>query len=400
MFLFTISQSAVAAQPEWYLGIGGGQSKLTPDFLDESIKTTETVADLKRIFAGFDFNDVGSIEAVVTELGTADLNNNDTVEYYSADVVGLYRLYDSQDWHPYRSFPNFNVYAKVGVGYLHLETDTEMEQESRAHVLAGIGAELRLFGGLSLRTDLEFVDNDAAAASLSLVKRFGGKSKTPERPLPISRPVMTPETSLPAPEVEEKPEFEEQVDTISKASEVSTDPEATVFPTEPPIPVIAPLPETIETEEKPAPSERAALLEPLFDADGDGVEDAFDRCKFSRTGYPVNDKGCPRLHGVIKSIKFDRYSAELSFEAAESLAGIASILKEYPDAKVQFRAHTAQERSEDQQMALTRDRLQNMGVLLRSMGVTFPQARFYSFGARVPAPFGLAQDRVEIREQP
>ena len=398
--LFTVSQTALAVQPGWYLGIGAGQSKLTPEFPDDSVRTTEKVADLTRVFVGYDFTDLAGVEIMLSNLGEAELNNGDTVEYVSADLTGRYRLYDSEDLHPHRKFPRFNIFAKLGVGYLGLDSDTTLEQGSRAHVMVGVGGELALSGGFSLRADLEFADQDALAASLSLVKRFGASNKPSNQPL-LSEPQLQ-ESAMGEQVI---PESEASASDLSAGSEtVAHESEAAPFAESGGGVVVgadrSDANEITEVVSTPESIAVAARQKPLLDADYDGVEDVVDQCKFSRVGYPVRDNGCPKLHGVIRSIQFARYSSELTFEAAESLAGIAEILKEYPDAKVQFRAHTARERSESEQMALTRERLWNMGILLRSLGVTYPQARFYSFGARVPAPFGLPHDRIEIREQP
>ncbi|MDO6459978.1 outer membrane beta-barrel protein [Granulosicoccaceae sp. 1_MG-2023] len=366
--------SLQAMTPGWYVGAGYGASRLDPTVPFDIYQREDGDGEMYRGFFGYDFNELSSLELNVSELGEASLSNGDTVTYRAADVAGLYRFYDYQDAHGPDS-ADLNLFARLGLGYLDLESDTTLDPESRIHMLAGVGAELRVLGPLGLRADLEFFDADAVAASLSLFMRFGRSLQTPHT-MPVSSvpasaaPVRTaePAPSVPEPAVQAKP--------------VSTPAPAPVLPAKPPQAAPAPT---------PAPVARVS------DADADGVPDDRDRCTASRPGYPVRADGCPLFKGVLSGLKFSGTRTALNADEEAVLRGLASLLKKYPAATVELRAFSSASPREQVARAITRARLKNIGVFLRKAGVPARQTRFLAFANRDQSS-GLNPERIEIRE--
>ena len=360
------SRGGFAFEEGWYLGAGYGASHLDPEIPFDIFEASENESELARVFAGYDFSRVGGVELVVSDLGQAELNNGDVVEYASADVVGLYRLYDHQERHHGRSIWDFNLFGKIGLGYLDLQSDTALESGSRIHMLVGVGGELNLFWGFALRTELEFIDSDALAAHVSLLKRFAFDK--PSRPLSPSAATSLPRAS------------ETGVPPATPPAASVPAPDSTLEPVRPPL--------------TPAPEPQ------ISDEDKDGVEDARDQCRGSRPGYPVRDNGCGLLNGILANIRFEQYSADLSEQTRRNLLGLANLLKKYPAARVQLIAHTAAERTEQEQITLTWERLRAIALYLRDQGVSGQQVKYLAYGARAAVPKGMPADRIEIKELP
>lgn len=352
--LGVLSQAAYAIQEGWYLGGGYGATHLDPKVPFDIFKVSENQSELSKVIVGYDVNQLGSIEFSVSDLGEALLTNEDTVAYSAANIAGLYRLYDSQN-SPY-SNQNWgvNLFAKVGMGYLKLDSETALESESRVNMLVGVGAEFSMIGGLSLRTEFEFIDTDALGASVSLFKRFRFDEKQPERILDNAKPV---------------PRLEEKTEPVSTLPPVVA------------VPVIA-----VPVIEQVNP-----------DLDADGVPDVVDQCLDSKAGYPIRANGCGMLNGVLSHLKFAQYSSELTAQTKGALRGLAKLLNRYPHAIVGMGAHTANEGSEASQAALTRDRIRSIGVYLHRLGVSSNRIKYLAYGAKVPFK-GRATDRIEIKE--
>ncbi len=364
--LAIVSQATLAIQEGWYLGGGYGATHLDPKVPFDIFTVSENQSELTRVIAGYDVDQLGSIEFSVTDLGEATLTNSDTVSYTAANVAGLYRLYDSQS-SPYSNQTwGVNLFGKLGLGYLKLDSETALESESHINMLVGAGAEFSMFGGLSLRTELEFVDTDAHATSISLLKRFRFDKKQPER-IFDSNESLSPDEEL----------------AVSRNSSLASIEQATLplpLPVVPKPVVVVPAPVEINT-----------------DVDNDGVTDSVDKCLDSKPGYPVRTNGCGMLNGVLSNLKFAKFSSELTDQTSRSLRGLANLLNKYPTAVVRMGSHTANEGSEASQRALTRDRILSIGQYLRQLGVSPRRVKYMAFGAKVPFK-GRATDRIDIKE--
>ncbi len=373
LLLLTLScKSVFALNIGWYLGAGYGVSRLDPKIPFNILSVSKAQSNLTKLVMGYDLNQITSVETAISDLGQAKLENNDVVDYASADVVGIFRLYDHRERNT-RSIWDFNLFAKLGLGYLKLESDTSLESGSRIHMLAGIGAEIELFSGFALRTDLEFIDSDAAAASISLVKRF----RYSQERTPIVRPT-TPTAEVPATLSQN---VTEQSDSASEVPVRAVDP-----PVEAPVKEITPIKKTGKAED--------------IDKDKDGVADHIDQCENSRSHYPVRADGCTLLDGVIRDLQFAKYSSELTAQGESILHGLAKIFKQYPLAKFQMSSHTANDRTDTEQIDLTRNRLRSIALYLRKLNVIEGQIKFMAFGATVKNFRVKQPDRIEIKELP
>lgn len=365
VFLSIISQPIFAIQEGWYLGAGYGASHLDPKVPFGIFQVSEHQSKLRRAIAGYDLDQFGSLEFTVTDLGEATLSNDDAVAYSTANIGGLYRIYDTQDSPNSNQNWGINLFAKLGLGYLQLDSETALESESRVNMMVGAGAEFSMIGGLSLRAELEFLDTDVLAGNISLLKRFRFPKKQPKRMLSKGRL-----------------ESSDEEQATSKMP-----PNPTV---EPAIPVSIPKRASITTE--------PTLVEGLkFDADADGVADKDDRCQNSKVGFPVRSNGCGILNGVLSDLKFAKYSSDLTESTKGSLRSLAKLLKKYPLAAVRLGAHTTDEGAEASQLTLTRDRIRAIGGFLARLGVPTSRIKFMAYGAKVPLN-GRTVDRIDIKE--
>lgn len=96
-------------------------------------------------------------------------------------------------------------------------------------------------------------------------------------------------------------------------------------------------PEVIEDTPPPPPVDDCAAK----DDDGDGVNNCNDKCPNSQAGQAVGPDGCPvPLTIDLRGVNFDFDKSELRPDAVQILNEALSILKKYPELKVEVAGHT------------------------------------------------------------
>jgi len=84
----------------------------------------------------------------------------------------------------------------------------------------------------------------------------------------------------------------------------------------------------------------AVSMTPIADADGDGIEDALDRCPGTPHGKAVDSQGCEVPVFIRLVLQYQDNSADLPAYSEERLAAIASLLLENPGMRLTVDAHT------------------------------------------------------------
>lgn len=140
------------------------------------------------------------------------------------------------------------------------------------------------------------------------------------------------------------------------------------------------------------------------DRDRDRVADADDVCPASAIGFPVRNNGCALLDGVLSGVRFADGGSDMLPGSTEQLDSLASLLKEYPKARVELHSHTDDSGTPRDQAILTRARLRTVGTHLVAQGVSANRLVLRSFGGARPiadnsTPAGRAENnRIEVLE--
>jgi len=130
---------------------------------------------------------------------------------------------------------------------------------------------------------------------------------------------------------------------------------------------------------------------PFADADGDGVADKDDDCP--NVAGPASNNGCPEvdasvlevLNGEAGRILFDTDKATIRTSSYETLARIASIVKEYPTASFEVEGHADSRASNAYNMDLSERRAQSVVDYLTSKeGVNASQLSIKAYGEEQP----------------
>ncbi len=436
---------------QWYAGIGGSGSLLLPRADDTTITRVNEQGSGGVVFVGRDFDNRSSGQFQLYSLGEMSFSDNSVASYIAAEASLLYRFYDTRDYQRNATF-GASFYGRFGLGYLDRDADIALRDNSGSSVYFGVGGgvETYISNTLSVRGEVIYQDSDAITASISLVTRFGGgRNRIPQLPqprLPRTEPAETagPTASAPAATVEEpvrsngvqRPQarplgtdvpnnaptrrpFPDDANTPSALPEVTIlgsslelgDTPSTQIPR-------PPVPETnsgtgtgigtgtVAGTDARFPSAAPTDFQRLADTDNDGIPDSVDQCGDSNNYYPVGRSGCSLIDTLDNQIKFQENSPLPLSSAERALEQLASIMIEYPQARIEIVAHTDNAGSAQAKALLARQRLKAIGIYLVQRGITKDRLLLRSFGGKRPAfdnstvEGRRANNRIEIIEKP
>ena len=392
----SVLQAQQSLDDAWYIGLSGGAALLEPNPLDNSIEVDDDADEpvVGSFYLGRDVGNFSSVQLQAYSLGTATLNNGETIDYQALEGAVLYRFFDTRDRSLRTSGMSLALYGRVGLGTIDRDIGGELplEIDSDFYFGAGLGAEWFVFGPLSIRAEYNYLDRDVQVAQLSLAFRFGGGSgRLPPAPAPQT-------TSFPSPRLPAGTASQPTQPQIPAESDITiaTAPDTTIGDVEL-------LPDEAPTTEATAPTPRTQTED---DTDADGVPNALDQCAGSRAGYPVRDDGCPLFNGVLSGVTFEGRTATLNPDSFAQLDFLANVMLQFPESRIQLLAHTDSIGNRVDQANITRSRLRVIGSYLVRKGVSAKRMVLRSLGGESPlydnqtASGRTANNRIEVLEQP
>ena len=124
--------------------------------------------------------------------------------------------------------------------------------------------------------------------------------------------------------------------------------------------------------------------QPPLDSDNDGVIDELDDCQGTRKHLIVGKDGCAVFDGIVEGIEFNKNSAQLTSAARIILDGVASTLKDFPQAQVSIAAHTDSWGADDYNQTLSERRADAVVNYLVSRALQRSRFSSEAFGESAP----------------
>ncbi len=249
---------------------------------------------------------------------------------YSASLVGRYHFRDAgETWAPYISF---------GAGVQRHED--EFTNLAGGRPIERRGNDLMLQTGFGLQADY---------GRSSWRAEIGGRFD------------MDDESGI------DEDFFFDKVAMVSVLVKLGPEPVAAVEPTAPVVP--------------PAPVKTCADM----DDDGDGVNNCNDKCPNSQAGQTVGPDGCPVPVTIdLRGVNFDFDKSELRPDAVAILSEAVSILKKYPELRVEVAGHTDSIGTDQYNQGLSERRAKAVYDYLTSNGID---------ASRLVGPNGFGESR-------
>ena len=176
-----------------WLGVGVGISRLQPD---ASAVNQRVIDDRDTAFSamlGLDLNHRFGVQLGYTDLGRAELTNNNHIAYYEFSVDTLIYGLASRFRREHRL--GFLPFGRVGISKMKNSSSLPFVRENDVSINFGLGLEYATHLGLAARVEVTSFDTDALFAGVGLLYRFGTHNKHPaQATAAVTRP---PATTLP-----------------------------------------------------------------------------------------------------------------------------------------------------------------------------------------------------------
>lgn len=154
----------------------------------------------------------------------------------------------------------------------------------------------------------------------------------------------------------------------------------------------------------PQVCETCAPPPPRVDSDGDGVEDALDKCPNTPKGFKVDKDGCIFEQTIVlRAVNFVLDAYELTAPAKATLDEVAAIFVSQPGLSLQIGGHTDSTGSDQYNQKLSQRRADAVRTYLISKGVDASHVAAKGYGESEPissneSPEGRADNRrVEFK---
>ncbi|MFT6875556.1 MAG: OOP family OmpA-OmpF porin [Granulosicoccus sp.] len=345
------SSHAISA---WYVGLGGGVSKLTPDTTSSAFTLEDEEGQPAIAYVGLDINDWLSAEAAFTDLGAAGLSGEQEVGYTAASVGGIAYVYQNRGMGARQA--GLSGYVRLGLNSITNESQIFLNEADNTAVWIGAGVQYPIGARLGLRAEIASYDGDAQVAMASIFWR----SKDDD-----GRGGEIAGDQGSAPPVESSNEFQgdgfEQVeafDGYTNDNELITD-AGNGFDTE----IISPNTESITNSFNiPSPVE----------------------CNAPALSEPSDTAGCAVFTGVVEGVEFLVASSRLTSNSEDLLDSLALSLNNYPALVIELQSHTEAYSEEGRAMQVSRERVLSVARFLAGRGVDVQRLRARAFGATQP----------------
>ena len=376
---------ASAAGDAWYVGAGGGVSRLTPDTDGSAFTLEEDTSAAFGAFAGRPFGGRYAVELGATRLGEAGLSDGESIGYTALSGGVLAHLLG--DAASVRRGEGAAGFLRLGLSVIDNASDVSLEKEDNLAPWLALGVDVPFGRRWALRAELASFDGDAQAATAALLWRAplagrsgGGVLAGEPRPAPSPEPPPEPPLEPPSELPSEPPRAEPPAATAPAATPPAAVPPAAVVDggDATPRPLPRPLPDIASVP-------RAATTPSVLD------------CPPPSSGEPRDARGCALFSGVVDGVDFVPGTATLTAGGERRLDALAASLLDWPAVTVEIRAHVAAGTGAAAAAELSRARAIATARHLAGRGVPLERLRARAFGSERPRADGRGPDaRIEL----
>ncbi|MFK8077907.1 MAG: OmpA family protein [Granulosicoccus sp.] len=422
------SSQMAFASGAWYIGLGGGASKLNPDTTTSAFMLEEEQGSAAGIYLGLDINDWLSAEAAYTDLGEAGLSNDQYIGYTAISVGGVAYVYRNRGMDSRQS--GLSGYLRLGLNSVTNESNIQLNEADNTAVWMGAGVQYPLSDRFGLRAEVASFDGDAQVALASVYWRSrddgstggftagssteGSTSSSTRRDDQFGNDDFGETDEFDSFDVDGEvanADFEDatdlvlddpfESDTFDGNDPFETDAldgndpfESDTFDGNDPFETDAldgndPFETDTVDGNDPFETELLDGNDPFETLDADPGLDGFPvasstECNEPAVGEPTDAAGCAMFTGVFEGIEFEGDTAILSIDAGFLLQNLAMSMNDYPRLVIELQVHTQNYAEPGRAMELSRERVLAIARFLASQGVDVQRLKARAFGSEDP----------------
>jgi OOP family OmpA-OmpF porin len=344
------------ATSAWYVGLGGGLSKLSPDTAGSAFTLEEDQSQAATAYFGLDINNWLSAEAAFTDLGATGLSGEQEIAYTAASVGGIAYVYNNQGMDGRQS--GLSGYVRFGLNSITNESQILLNAADKTAVWLGAGVQYPIGARLGLRAEVASYDGDAQVAMASIYWRSkddgggrGGSITGGQRATPSVKRSNVESRSGGFAEVEAFEGYDNN-------NALTTD-SGDGFDT--------------------------ATIDPGTVSDANNVDIAFSaECNAPALGEPSDGAGCALFTGVVEDVEFQIGSSRLTPNSEYVLESLALSLNNNPALVIELQVHTEAYQEQGRAMQISRERVLTVARFLAGQGVDTQRLRARAFGSAQP----------------
>jgi outer membrane protein OmpA-like peptidoglycan-associated protein len=438
IFSLALTPASYALEDTWHVAIGTGLSFLNPDTGGSGLNLEDDTSNATGIIFGIDVNPLISAEFGLTNLGSASLSANQSIEYQAISVGAVAYITGEKEAHFRQN--GLSSYLRLGFSAIENESLIPLRQSNNTAFWLGAGVQWPFNNRWSVRGEFSSFDGDANTIMASIVWR-NARSKAPIitsnttendngpdipvanaenvdeviEPLPeqgavqLEQPVQQSQTTdIPSPSPIE--EIQSEIQSNAESAEIEA--QTTVIPTA-----------EIDAESSIDSSDDIEVASEVFGetdstaasevadstelgqaaAEQAGSEQTERNCFSSPMRAEISQSACSVLNGVLAGLDFKPDTSQITLLGRATLDRVSSALKRYPMAVVELQAHTQEYAEAGLADRLSRERVVNVARYLATQGIPVRQLRARSFGSTRPradnatAAGRRSNNRVEIK---
>ncbi|MDB4224311.1 OmpA family protein [Granulosicoccus sp.] len=340
----------------WYVGFGGGMSKLSPDTAGSTFTLEEDAGQAAFAFVGLDINDWLSAEAAFTDLGAAGLSGEQEIAYTSASIGGIAYVYKNRGMDARQS--GMAGYVRLGLNSITNESEILLNEADNTAVWIGAGIQFPIGARLGLRAEIASYDGDAQAAVASIYWRGKADAR--------SRGGLLNGGELPQ----------------STVSRSNTENQGTGFDEVEPF-------DGYDTSTEQTRGGGQRFDKDRLDTGTTGISNNFDTatsasCDTPASGEPTDATGCALFTGVVEGVEFQVGGSSLTPDSEFVLESLSLSLNNHPSLVIELQVHTEAFAEEGLAMRLSRERVLTVARFLAKQGVDVQRLRARAFGSAQP----------------
>ncbi len=363
-----------------YAGASIGSSQLDPNTGGPGFAVSSDSDAGSQLRLGYDVHNMLAVELDTSVLGSATLRNqsngleNTDVKFTSASVSALVYGWSGVQMRSRRQ--GLSAYGRFGFSSLSRSSAVVDLDESGVVPIVGIGTEYGFVNGLGIRAEVTRFDSDATYIGFGAVYRFNISPRGIGRIVAeAAQPALNRDSTKVAKQGE-RPVREIVVERYAgPGAHVDSGKAPYQYYTSGAEPIAA---YVGSMTDRWRPAARAD------DKDSDSVLDHVDSCPGTQRFVTVDAHGCGLFDAVLHDVTFKSGSRWLTPRARGQLDLLAEALLNFPEARVQVRAHTDSQGAADTNLGLSSLRAEVVVQYLQSKGVNELQLQAVGIGEAQP----------------
>ncbi|MFK7996371.1 MAG: OmpA family protein [Granulosicoccus sp.] len=333
---------ALSVEGSWHAGVNAGVSLLSPETEGSGFTLDNDQSTAASVYLGLDITSIISAEIAFTDLGEAELSQNETIEYEAFSIGAIAYVLGEREA-TYR-MEGASAFLRLGLSVIENEADIELDESDNTAVWLGAGVQFPLSDHWGLRAEVASYDGDAQAIMAGIFWRIGGNRNYESQ------------TSVAA---EPEPKVEPQT---TVESDVGAESDAVVTAV-------------------PAPVPNQAITERLAQPD---VVDIKPECPEAAAATISDPEDCNLFNSVVAGLDFVGNTADITTQGSATLDTVVAVMKNYPQLILEIRAHTQALGDTQLEAQLSAQRAKAVARYLVQNGIPVSQLRAKAFGATRP----------------